>query len=55
MSESGTIPAPEMTTLPDPEPLPEAFENPDEVIELGAAASDLLSGKKVHRILGCGR
>jgi hypothetical protein len=30
MSESGTYTAPEMTTLPDPEPLPEAFsENPD--------------------------
>jgi hypothetical protein len=37
-----------MTTLPDPEPLPEAFENPDESnVELAkAAASDLLSGKK---------
>jgi hypothetical protein len=48
------IPAPEMTTLPDPEPLPEAFENPDESnVELAkAAASDLLSGKESTVYLG---
>jgi hypothetical protein len=43
-----------MTTLPDPEPLPEAFENPDESnVELAkAAASDLLSGKESTVYLG---
>jgi hypothetical protein len=45
-----------MTTLPDPEPLPEAFENPDESnVELAkAAASDLLSGKESTVYLGDG-
>lgn len=48
------IPAPTTTTLPEPDDLPEGFENLDEGnIELAkAAASDLLSGKENTIYLG---